>query len=743
MKKAKPIYFNRELSWLAFNERVLGQASESRHPLLERVKFLAISASNLDEFFMVRVGGLKIVSESRFQSRDIAGLTADEQLDAIRGRVRMMYDGQSQCLQSLSQELEKEGIVRVLPRDLTEVDRKRLLARFQSETVAAVTPISFDNTIRLSMLSSARIAVCVRLKNDGSNLLSTLSHQVDVLDEEFLDSNLADAESEAPRGKEDSLHQIPEFRYVLIALGQSQSRFWSLPSDHGYRYVLIEDVVQLFLSEFFPNESVVESTTLRITHNGDVQLVEDKQSDLLAGMEKVIRARQSSGMVRMEMSSDSSDTMRQFLESKLGVASDDVYLVDGPIALNDYFAIAGLKGFPSLNDVPWPPQQDPSLSENIFQAISDGDRMLHHPYQSYDPVVEFVQAAATDADVIAIKQTLYRSGKDSQIAEALMTAAANGKNVTAIVELKARFDEARNIEWAQRLEQAGVDVIYGVRGLKTHAKMCLVVRRERTGIRRYVHFATGNYNESTARLYGDISLFTCDEQLGDDTVHFFNAISGLSVPQPLGKLAAAPINLRHTLMDLINIEIESAKSGDNGEITAKVNSLADKEMIDSLYAASQAGVKIQLNVRGICCLVPGVKGLSENIRVVSIVDRMLEHARIFHFRHGGDNSVYISSADWMGRNLDRRVELMTPVEDTDCKERLLRILNCYFQDNVAATELQTDGSYTAVGKKKRKSVYRAQEQLYDEAIQVFAATSHPNATVFEPHKAASGDRSGS
>ena len=501
----------------------------------------------------------------------------------------------------------------------------------------------------------------------------------------------------------------PADRYVLLPLGHTQTRFWSLPSDRGYRYILLEDVVQMFLSEYFDADSIIESSTLRITRNGDVQLVEDGRADLLLGMQDMLDARNNSGCVRMELSAATSPQMRAFLESEIEVEPDDVYLVKGPMSLSDYFSLASVPGFPELKDKPWKPQPAPNqdLGEQIFDSIAEGDQLLYHPYQSYGPVIDFINAAANDPKVIAIKQTLYRAAKDSAVAHALIKAAENGKNVTAIVELKARFDEARNIYWAQELEAAGVDVIYGIRGLKTHAKMCLVVRKEATGIRRYMHFGTGNYNESTARIYSDVSLFTCDEQLGMDAVHFYNAITGLSVPQSMNKLAAAPINLRESLLELIRVETETAKGGGTGQITAKLNSLTDQQLIDALYDASAAGVKVRLNIRGICCLIPGKKGLSENIKVISVVDRVLEHARLFRFQHDGDELLFISSADWMSRNLNRRVELMVPVTSPDCKARLGRILDCYFADNVAATELQTSGEYVAV--KKKKKTFRTQE----------------------------------
>ena len=718
MKKAKAIYFNRELSWLSFNQRVLDQASDSRHPLLERVKFLAITAANLDEFFRVRVGGLKLVADDETQT-DIAGLTPTEQLRMIRLRVREMIAEQSNSLVKLEKELAPNEICRVLADDVTDAERDLLLKRFQAETMSAVTPTAIENSSDLSLLRVARLTVCVRLKNDPS---TTLHPVEDHNSSEPTTKTLAD------------LAEEPADRYVLLPLEHSLARFWSLPSDRGYRYILLEDVVQMFLAEYFDSDSIIESSTLRITRNGDVQLVEDDRADLLLGMQDMLDARTSSDCVRMELDAATSPQMRAILESTIKVQPDDVYLINGPMSLSDYFSLASVPGFPALKDKPWKPQPAPNqnLGQRIFESIAEGDQLLYHPYQSYAPVIDFINAAAEDPQVIAIKQTLYRAAKDSAVANALKKAAQNGKNVTAIVELKARFDEARNIYWARELEAAGVDVIYGIRGLKTHAKMCLVVRKEVNGIRRYVHFGTGNYNESTARIYSDASLFTCDHQLGIDAVHFFNAITGLSVPQTMNKLAAAPINLRQSLLELIHVETETAKNGGAGQITAKLNSLTDQQIIDALYDASAAGVKVRLNIRGICCLVPGKKGLSDNIKVISVVDRVLEHARLFRFKHDGDELLFMSSADWMSRNLNRRIELMVPVTAPDCKNRLNQILDSYFSDNVAATELQTDGAYEPI-KKKKKSAFRAQQHLQNEAEEIFAA-SNSTGSVFETHR---------
>ncbi len=718
MKTQKSNYFNREISWLGFNQRVLDLAISSETPLLERVKFLAISASNLDEFFMVRVGGLKLVERVGSEQTDIAGLTASEQLEQIRNGVLEMNRSQSDCLlNQLEPAMAEQDIVRVAPHDLTDSQSEYLLTRFRQETLSAIAPLAIEATEEFPMLSGARLCLCVRLRNR-------------------LDKKLRPIDQTAFPGIEEAA-EIQTDRFILIPLGRSLSRIWTVPSERGYRYMLLEDVIGLLLPELFPNQEILEWTSLRITRNGDVELNEDGRADLLTGMEEMLEARRVSDCVRLEISSTASNVMKTFLQQCVGASDNEVYPIDGPLALTDYFRIAGLNGFKELKDEPWPPQPSPDFGpdRDIFETIAAGDRILYHPYQSYDPVINLLKAAANDPDVIAIKQTLYRTSADSDIVKALEQATENGKHVTVIVELKARFDEARNIYWAQQLEHAGADVIYGVQGLKTHAKVCIVVRREPAGIRRYLHFGTGNYNESTARLYSDVSLFSCDEQLGTDAVHLFNAVTGLSVPQTLSKLAAAPINLRETFLELIQIETENASREGSGQIVAKVNSLVDKEIIDALYAASQAGVKVRLNVRGICCLIPGKKNLSENIRVISVVDRFLEHARIFYFEHGGDDRLFISSADWMGRNLNRRVELLVPILDEACRTRLTRILNSYFDDNVRATELRSDGEYVQVTRKKKKPEFRAQQHLFEEACQLHAAHTDPKTTVFQPHRA--------
>ncbi len=699
-------YINRELSWLAFNDRVLEEANCSTNPLLERVKFLAITASNLDEFFMVRVGGLSLVADAGKESLDINGLTASEQLELIRTRVSEMNREQSACFRNLETELAQHNIHRVSPGKISHEQQEYLAEYFEEEIRSVVAPIAVHSQQDFPNLSGARLCICLRMRH-GTEL------------------KIADDRSD----------DSSEFRYVIVPLGRGLRRIIQVPSQDGYAYILLEDVIRVFATELVGNDQILECIPFRITRNADIAVDEDA-IDLLRDMQQMLLNRQQGSCVRLELGENPSPSIKSFLQQAIQVKEGDIYHIDGPLDFSSLFSLASIPGHRELKDDPWPPQAAPEfLGEgDIFEIINERDRILIHPYQAYDPVVDFITRAARDADVIAIKQTMYRTARESQIASALAEAAASGKHVTAIVELKARFDEARNIEWAKHLEQAGADVIYGVRGLKTHAKMCVVVRREATGIKRYVHFGTGNYNEATAQLYSDVSFFTANDQLGSDAVHVFNAITGLSVPQPLSKLAAAPINLRETILDLIRIEAEHAAKGDPCGIRVKLNSLVDQEVIDALYEASQAGVPIDLNVRGICCLRAGVKKLSKSIRVVSILDRFLEHSRIFEFRHGGDRRLFISSADWMNRNLDRRVEMMVPIEDEQCRERLISLLDTYFRDNVKARELQKDGRFVPVKREKGETPFRCQEHLYFEAREMLEAFTNPRTTVFKPHR---------
>jgi len=693
-------YFNRELSWLEFNERVLDEARDVEIPLLERLRFLAITASNLDELFMVRVGGLQILSRQNSRNRDPSGMTPDEQLGAVSKRTHTMTADQYGCyLNVLQPQLAEAGIRRVMPADLSDHQTKVVEEVFEDEIGVVLTPIAVTAAENFPLLMGRTLNVCVQLKP-------------------------AAAGSDEPR-------------FAIIPLGRSAPRFITLPSDGGYDYLLLEDMLGMYIERFFPGEQIVDCVPFRITRNADLSVREDLASDLLSQMREVIDARKQSDCVRLEISEGVTTQMLTFLSDCLDVQSADVYATSGPIDLAVFMQLADLRGFNHLKYKPWPPQQPPQIDPKVplFDVLARQDVLLVHPYESFQPVVRLIEEAADDPDVLAIKQTLYRTSRNSPIVQALIRAAERGKYVTVIVELKARFDEARNIDQARALEQAGAQVIYGVKGLKTHSKICLIVRREPHGIQRYLHFGTGNYNESTARLYSDVSFMTCDEELGADATSFFNAVTGYSQPQKFRRIEAAPIGLREKLLDMIRTETELKRSGQPARITAKLNSLVDPSIIDALYEASRAGVEIQLNIRGICCLRPGVPGLSEHITVVSIVGRFLEHARIFWFHHHGDERVFISSADWMPRNLDRRVELLVPVDDDTGRRRLMDILELYFRDTLKARRLLPGGRYERITPPEGAGSLSSQEQLYQQAVQAVKQARQRRQTLFEPHRA--------
>ncbi len=693
-------FINRELSWLQFNQRVLDIALSAEQPLLERLKFLAITASNLDEFFMVRVGGLQLLAKRNVQRVDFAGMTPEEQLKKIRERIRVMLADQYRCYrEELEPELFEAGIRRVRFDDVTQAQMRVIEERFDEELASILSPIALWPDQEIPMFPEPELCVAVRLQNKQ--------------------------EQENP------------FRYVLIPLGNQLPRFLTLPSETGYEFMLLEDVVGMFAQRFFPDETVVETTSFRITRNADLIVSEDVASDFMAEMEQLLQARKESHCVRLEIDAQASATLQAHLTQTYRVSPADVYPIEGPLDLSDMMPLSGLKGFEKLTDEPWLsfPSAEISTTDSMFEQLSAKSILLLHPYESFDPVIRFIDEAADDPDVLSIKQTLYRTSSDSPIVAALMRAAQSGKYVTAIVELKARFDEVRNIDWAKQLEREGVNVIYGVRHLKTHAKICVIVRQEPQGIRRYVHFGTGNYNEKTARLYSDVSYMTSDFDLCADAVSFFNAVTGGSSPQPFHKLEAAPLSLKSRLLEMIDIEIDQANRGGKAFIRAKVNSLVDAEIIEALYRASAAGVTVQLNIRGICCLRPGVTNLSENIEVTSIIDRYLEHARIVHFYHGGDDRILISSADWMPRNLDRRIELLVPVEDEPCKSRLINLLEIYFQDNVKAKRLTKEGEYVPV--QKSSQPFRAQEYFQQTISRQAKESKQQHITFFEPHKSPS------
>lgn len=710
----EPRYFNRELSWLEFNQRVLDEATNNSVPLLERLKFLAITSSNLDEFFMVRVGSLKLLAARGSTKRDPSGLAPEQQLEAINRRVHQMVDDQYRCFNDeIEPEMARCGIRRIGAEQLSQSQASDLEQILENEILSILTPMAVSSSTNFPLLSTQTLNVLVRLAPPVQEVAGSVG---------------SNANSDSEKGP----------RFAVIPFGPASSRILTVASEHGYDFIMLEDVIGLFANRFFPGETVEECVAFRISRNADLSVRDDLVADLLAEMEEMLDARKHSSCVRLELDASASESVRAFLKEALAVGVEDVFDIPGPLDLSAFMSLSGLKGFDELRYEPWPPQPSPIVdrTDDIFEVISRKDVLLYHPYDSFEPVQRLVEQAADDHDVLAIKQILYRTSRNSPIVAALYRAAANGKNVTAIVELKARFDEARNIEWAKHLEQAGVQVIYGVKGLKTHAKVCVVVRREPHGIQRYVHFGTGNYNESTAKLYSDVSLLTSNEELGADAISFFNAITGYSQPQTFRKIEMAPTGLRDKLLEMIETETQRKRHGQRAHIVAKLNSLVDPQIIDALYEASQAGVKIKLNVRGICCLRPGIKGLSENIKVISIVDRFLEHARIFYFFHGGDERVFISSADWMPRNLDRRVELLVPVEDTAARHRLIESLDCYFQDCVKASKLLASGSYKRLEPKPTKKGVRSQQELWQWACDAVQQAEKSKRTEFEPHRAA-------
>ena len=700
MGKIRDRFLNRELSWLEFNRRVLEEATDPSVPLLERLKFLSITSANLDEFFMVRVGGLwQLLNEGK-NTFDPAGMTTREQLIQISRRTHELVAEQYRCfLQDIGPKLADAGIRRLAPEQIGPEYIEYLERLFDREIYPIITPRAVESPADFASLIGLGLELLVRLKP-------------------------ATPTSRKPR-------------FAIITLPKRLSRFVTVPvQQEGYDYTLLEDVVSMFTETLFPGEVVVECVPFRITRNADLIIREDLAGDLLSQMREVLDARKRSGCVRLEVGQSISKAALSFLKHVLEVNDDQIYQIPGPLDLAPYREMAGRAGYENLKHEPWPPQASPQIQpgESMFEAIARRDILLFHPYESFEPVVRLLEQAADDPDVLAIKQILYRTSGSSPIVAALARAAGKGKHVTVIVELKARFDEARNIDWAQALEQSGVQIIYGLRGLKVHAKICIVVRREATGLRRYIHFGTGNYNEVTARLYSDVSLMTCNEDFGADATQFFNTITAYSQPIKYRRLEAAPLGLRAQLLALIESEAQRCKQGQQGHIMAKLNSLVDADIIQALYNASQQGVKVQLNVRGICCLRPGVPGLSENIEVVSIVDRFLEHSRILYFHHGGEPLLFISSADWMPRNLDRRVELLVPVQDPACQARLVSILNTTFQDNVKARRLKPDGHYERMQPSGAAKALRSQRTFFEQAHEAAKRARKDRYETFIPER---------
>lgn len=678
-------YQNRELSWISFNERVLSEAMDRNTPLFERLKFLSITASNLDEFNMIRVASLKDLVHTEFNIPDISGLTPRKQLKEIsirqHGQIRRQYQVYKEALIPA---LEYIGIQIISTHEeLTEAQGAYVDRYFTENIYPVLTPIVLD-TVRpfpLIQNKTLNIAVLITRKGEGGKENTELVATV----------------------------QVPSVLPRIVELPRN---------DKKRKLILLEEIIERNIDKIFISYQVICAHPYRIMRNADLSIEEEDAADLLTEIQKQLKKRQWGEVIRLEVEDGMEPRLRKILKQEFSMQDEDVYEISGPLDLTYLMLVYEMKGFKKYKVPPYTPAAVPALlnADNIFKNIRKGDVLLHHPYHSFEPVVAFVAQAAKDPGVLAIKQTLYRVSGNSPIIAALMKAARNGKQVSVLVELKARFDEENNIGWAKKLEKAGCHVIYGPPGLKTHGKITLVVRKEKSGIRRYVHLGTGNYNDSTARLYTDCGLLTCNPQFGQDATEIFNMLSGHFEPPKWNKLVVAPHGMRECFLHLIQTEEGHAKSGRKGHIVAKVNALCDCELISALYKAAAAGVKIELIVRGICCLKTDVPGINGNITVRSIVGNFLEHARIFYFHADGLHKIYMGSADWMPRNLDKRVEIIFPVEDEKVKAQVMHILEIQLKDNVKAHILQEDGTYKKI-KKKGVSQICTHDYLCREAIQ--------------------------
>lgn len=679
----KPEYFeNRELSWLGFDERILGEARDKGNPLFERLKFLSITASNLDEFFMVRVASLKDMVNAGYTKKDIAGMTPQQQLDAIHDRVHTFMNTQySTWKRSLLPGLVQCGLHVVENHEELSPEQGRFVDHYFMENVYPVlTPMAVDSSRPFPLIVNKTLNLGALLK------------------------------------KKEEKEEVLEFATVQVP--SVLPRIVKIPSaEKGARSViLLEEIIERNMAKLFLSYDVICVHPYRIMRNADLTIDEDDASDLLKEIQKQLRKRRWGEVIRLEVEEKIDKRLLKTLRKEFEIKEDGIYRINGPLDLTFLMKMYGIEGFDDYKTPRYIPQPVPELTgkPDIFEEIRKGDILLHHPYQTFDPVVDFVKKASRDPQTLAIKQTLYRVSGNSPIIAALAQAAENGKQVSVLVELKARFDEENNIAWAKMLERAGCHVIYGLVGLKTHSKITLVVRREEDGIRRYVHLGTGNYNDSTAKLYTDMGLLTCSEPIGEDATAVFNMLSGYSEPASWNKLCLAPIWLRDRFLDMIRRETAHAKKGDPAHIIAKMNSLCDEELIEALYEASAAGVKIELIVRGICCLKVGIPGVSENISVRSIVGTFLEHSRIYYFLNGGQEEIYLSSADWMPRNLDRRVEILFPVENERLKKEVFHVLEIQLQDTMKAQVKQPDGSYEHIDR-RGKTALCAQDYFMEYA----------------------------
>lgn len=688
----KPEYFyNRELSWLKFNLRVLKEAMVKDTPLLERLKFIAISASNLDEFFMVRVAGLWSNFDSGVEKRDASGMSVHEQLVAISQAAHEQVRTQTKSLIALMAEMDAVKLHFRRVKDLSELGKDWLEEYYREVVFPVLTPMAVDASRPFPFLANKTLNLAVELiKADGEHSMGLI--------------------------------QVPSVLNRIVEVEPEGKR----------TFVFLEDIIASHCHDLFKGCHILDMVSFRVTRDSDLDLEEDDSVDLMKEVEESLRKRKRGAAVRLEIFKTNNNRIKKFLEENLDVTEMEVYEINGPLDPTCFFKFIGMKGmWPWLYE-PFVPQRPLELPDDsdLFAAIRANDILLHHPYESFDPVVKLVSDAADDPQVLAIKQTLYRVSGNSPIVAALARAAENGKQVTVLVELKARFDEENNILWARRLEKAGCHVIYGLVGLKTHAKIILIVRKEDNGIKRYLHLGTGNYNDSTAKLYTDLGLMTANDEFGSDASAFFNLLSGYSEPPVWNKLVMAPLGLREKIYALIDNEIAMVRSGREGHIIAKMNSLIDQPVIQKLYEASAAGVHIDLIVRGICGLRTGIEGISDNITVRSIVGRQLEHSRIFWFANGGEEQLYLSSADWMPRNLNDRVELFFPVETEEHIRRIKALLDLYLRDNVGAHMMQSNGTYRRV--RNKLEPVSAQSTLYEMAQLAVTADKLPMEKRLQP-----------
>lgn len=688
----KPEYFyNRELSWLKFNLRVLKEAMGKETPLMERLKFIAISASNLDEFFMVRVAGLWSNFDSGVEKRDASGMSVHEQLVAISQAAHEQVRTQTKSLIALMAEMDAVKLHFRRVKDLSELGKDWLEEYYREVVFPVLTPMAVDASRPFPFLANKTLNLAVELiKADGEHSMGLI--------------------------------QVPSVLDRIVEVEPEGKR----------TFVFLEDIIASHCHDLFKGCHILDMVSFRVTRDSDLDLEEDDSVDLMKEVEESLRKRKRGAAVRLEIFKTNNNRIKKFLEENLDVTEMEVYEINGPLDPTCFFKFIGMKGmWPWLYE-PFVPQRPLELPDDsdLFAAIRENDILLHHPYESFDPVVKLVSDAADDPQVLAIKQTLYRVSGNSPIVAALARAAENGKQVTVLVELKARFDEENNILWARRLEKAGCHVIYGLVGLKTHAKIILIVRKEDNGIRRYLHLGTGNYNDSTAKLYTDLGLMTANDEFGSDASAFFNLLSGYSEPPVWNKLVMAPLGLREKIYALIDNEIAMVRAGREGHIIAKMNSLIDQPVIQKLYEASAAGVHIDLIVRGICGLRTGIEGISDNITVRSIVGRQLEHSRIFWFANGGEEQLYLSSADWMPRNLNDRVELFFPVETEEHIHRIKALLDLYLRDNVGAHMMQSNGTYRRV--RNKMEPVSAQSTLYEMAQLAVTADKLPMEKRLQP-----------